>query len=108
MEPVCDLQKKIDKIERDHQDYVQFGAGCFIGIFAIGIMIDHLHEPLLWLVLLALTVSLVISIVIAVKQGLKKDKLIAELEALTLSSAHSNEHHENTLKPIQQENNHDA
>ena len=83
MDNICILTQKINKLESDHKDYVEFGAGCFLGIFVTGAMIDHYHDPYLWLVLLTLTGSLVAAIVIGVKKDLKKDQYIAELKALT-------------------------
>jgi hypothetical protein len=80
MEDINVLQQNIDKLERDHKAYVEFGAGCFMGIFATGVMIDHYHDPLLWLVLLALTGSLIAAIVITVKKDLLKDRYMKELE----------------------------
>jgi F0F1-type ATP synthase assembly protein I len=83
MDDICILTQKINKLESDHKDYVEFGAGCFLGIFVTGTMIDHYHDPYLWLVLLALTGSLVAAIVIGVKKALEKDRYIAELKVLT-------------------------
>ncbi len=77
-----EIQQKIDKLERDHKDYVEFGAGCFLGIIVTGAMIDHYHDPYLWLVLLTLIGSLVTAIVIAVKKSLKQDQYADELRQL--------------------------
>lgn len=79
MEDINVLQQNIDKLERDHKAYVEFVAGCFIGLIATGIMIDYHYDPLLWLVLLALTGSLITAIVIAVKKDLEKDSYMKEL-----------------------------
>lgn len=82
MDDIKNLSLKIDKLESEHNEYVKFSAGCFIGIFGTGIMIDHHYDPMLWLVLLILTVSLVATIVIAVKKSLKKDQYLEELRQL--------------------------
>lgn len=79
MENIDTLSLKIDTLKRDHQSYVEFGAGCFIGLIATGIMIDYHYDPLLWLVLLALSGSLITAIVIAVKKDLEKDSYMKEL-----------------------------
>lgn len=80
MEDIIVLQQNIDKLERNHKAYVEFGAMCFIGLIATGIMIDYHYDPLLWLVLLALSGSLITAIVIAVKKDLEKDSYVKELE----------------------------
>jgi uncharacterized membrane protein len=82
MEEINTLSLKIDKLERDHKDYVEFGAGCFLGIIVTGAMIDQYHDPYLWLVLLTLTGSLVAAIAIAVKKSLKQDQYADELRQL--------------------------
>lgn len=79
MEDINVLQERIEKLEHDHKSYVEFGAGCFIGLIATGIMIDYHYDPLLWLVLLALSGSLITAIVIAVKKDLEKDSYVKEL-----------------------------
>ncbi|MCL4431462.1 MAG: hypothetical protein M1300_03975 [Epsilonproteobacteria bacterium] len=84
MDDINTLSLKIDKLERDHKAYIEFGAGCFIGILAIGMMIDHHYDPFLWLVLFVLFVSLVSSIVIGVKKSLEKDRYIQELKSLSI------------------------
>ena len=81
MEEITVLQKRIEKLERDHKAYVEFGAMCFIGIIASGMMIDHTHNYSLWFVILLLSVSLISTIVVAVKKDLEKDKYIEELAA---------------------------
>jgi hypothetical protein len=80
MDDICILTQKINKLEADHKAYVEFGAGCFIGLIATGIMINYHYDPLLWLVLLALTGSLIAAIVITVKKDLLKDRYMKELE----------------------------
>lgn len=101
METIESLSQKIDKLECDHKAYVEFSAGCFIGVFAVGIMIDHTHNPFLWLVLFILTLSLIVSIVIAVKQDLKQDALKLELEGL--QQPHESLNVENTVQNIAKE-----
>lgn len=87
MEDVQDLQQKIQKLESDHKAYVQFGAGCFIGIFATGMMLDQTHDPILWLCLVLLIGSLIGAIVIAVRKDLEKDRYVSELQSLKTSNS---------------------
>jgi F0F1-type ATP synthase assembly protein I len=82
MEDISILQQNIDKLERDHKAYVEFGAGCFIGIFATGIIIDYTHNYSLWFLILLLSIALIATIVIAVKQDMQKDRYCEELEQL--------------------------
>jgi hypothetical protein len=82
MEEINTLSFKVDKLERDHKAYIEFGAGCFIGILGTGIMIDHHYDPILWPILFILIVSLITSIVIGVKKSLEKDQYIEELRQL--------------------------
>lgn len=82
MEEINTLSRKIDKLERDHKAYIEFGAGCFIGILGVGIAIDHHYDPFLWLVLFVLFVSLIASFVIGVKKSLEKDQYLEELRQL--------------------------
>lgn len=83
MDDINTLSLKIDKLERDHKAYIEFGSGCFIGIFGIGIAIDHHYDPFLWLVLFVLFVSLVASFVIGVKKSLEKDQYVEKLKSLS-------------------------
>lgn len=88
MEEINTLSLKIDKLERDHKAYIEFGAGCFMGIFGMGIVIDHHYDPILWLILFSLIVSLVATIVIAVKKSLEKDQYMEEFRQLqTITSS---------------------
>lgn len=87
MDDINTLSLKVDKLERDHKSYIEFGAGCFIGILGTGIMIDHHYDPILWLVLFILIVSLVTSIVIGVKKSLEKDQYIEELRQIQTIAA---------------------
>lgn len=87
MDDVNTLSLKIDKLERDHKEYVEFGAGCFIGILGIGIAIDHNYDPFLWLVLFVLFVSLVSSFIIGVKKSLEKDQYVEKLRQLQCNSS---------------------
>lgn len=87
MNDICTLTQKINKLESDHKDYVEFGAGCFMGIFGTGVMIDHYHDPFLWGVLFILCGSLVAAIVIAVKKDLEKDRYVLELQELKTNAA---------------------
>jgi uncharacterized membrane protein len=82
MEEIKALSLKIDKLKSDHKAYLEFSAGCFIGIFATAIMIDYHYDPILWLVLFALIVSLITSIIIGVKKSLEKDQYSEELKQL--------------------------
>lgn len=82
MDDINTLSLKIDKLERDHKAYIEFGAGYFIGILGTGIMIDHHYDPILWLILFILIVSLVTSIIIGVKKSLEKDQYIEELRQI--------------------------
>lgn len=86
MEEINILQQRIEKLEHDHKSYVEFGAMCFIGILASGMIIDHTHNHALWLLVLLLTVVLVTTIVIAVKRELEKDRYIEELQKYNSSS----------------------
>lgn len=86
MDEITILQQRIEKLEHDHKSYVEFGAMCFIGILASGMMIDHTHNHALWLVVLLLMVVLVTTIVIAVKRDLEKDRYIEELQKYNSSS----------------------
>jgi uncharacterized protein (DUF983 family) len=86
MEEITILQQRIEKLEHDHKSFVEFGAMCFIGILASGMMIDHTHNYSLWLVVLLLTVVLVTTIVIAIKRDLEKDRYIEELQNYNSSS----------------------
>lgn len=87
MEEINTLSLKIDQLERDRRVFVEFGSGCFIGIFGTGIMIDHHYYPILWLVLFALIGSLIAAIVIGVKKGLEKDQYIEDLRQLQSNSS---------------------
>lgn len=89
MENVHDLEEKIQKLESDHKAYVEFGAGCSIGIFGTGLMLDRSHDPLLWLCLVVLVVSLITSIVIAIRKDLYKDQLVSQLQILKSNPANS-------------------
>lgn len=82
MHDSCHLERKIAKLNEDHKAYIEFGAMCFIGILVTGIEIDHTHDPLLWLVLLALIGSFVAAIVIGVKKDLEKERYVSELQSL--------------------------
>lgn len=82
MEEITVLQKRIEKLERDHKAYVEFGAMCFIGIFVSGMVIDHTHNHSLWFVILVLSISLISTIVVAVKKELEKDRCSEKLAQL--------------------------
>lgn len=86
MEEITVLEQRIKKLEHDHKSFVEFGAMCFIGILASGMMIDHTHNHALWFVVLLLTVALVTTIVITVKRDLEKDRYIEELQKYNSSS----------------------
>lgn len=81
MEDINVLQQRVEKLENDHKSYVEFGAMCFIGILASGMIIDHTHNYSLWFVILLLSVALISTIVVAVKKDLEKDRYIEELAA---------------------------
>lgn len=88
MDDINTLSLKIDKLDRDHKAYIEFGAGSFIGIFATGMMIDHAYDPFLWLVLFVLFLSLIASFIIGVKKSLEKDQYLEELRQLqTIASS---------------------
>jgi F0F1-type ATP synthase assembly protein I len=82
MEEMSALQERIEQLEHNHKSFVEIGAMIFIGILATGIIIDHTHNYSLWFVILLLTVALVATIVIAVKQDLQKDRYCEELMQL--------------------------
>jgi F0F1-type ATP synthase assembly protein I len=82
MEDINTLSQKIGKLENSHKSLVDLGAFILMGILATGFMIDHYYKPILWLLLFVLTISLVTTIVIAVKKDLKKDQYIEELNQL--------------------------
>lgn len=86
MEEITVLEQRIKKLEHEHKSFVEFGAICFIGILASGMMIDHTHNHALWLLVLLLTAVLVTTIVIAVKRDLEKDRYIEELLKYNSSS----------------------
>lgn len=87
MEEITVLQKRIDKLERDHKAYIEFGAIGFIGILASGMIIDHTHNYSLWFVILLLSVALISTIVVAVKKDLEKDRYIEELATFKSNSS---------------------
>lgn len=82
MEDINTLSLKVDKLENSHKSLVDLGAFLFMGIIGTGFMIDHYYYPILWLILFVLTISLVTTIVIAVKKSLEKDQYIEELRQL--------------------------
>lgn len=86
MEDINILQQRIEKLERDHKAYVEFGVMCFIGILASGMIIDHTHNYSLWSVILLLSITLIATIVVAVKKDLEKDRYIEELQKYNSSS----------------------
>ena len=87
MENAHDLEQKIQKLESDHKAYVEFGAGCFIGIFGTGLMLDHSHDPILWLCLVLLVISLISAIVIAVRKDMEKDRYREKLQKFSSSAS---------------------
>jgi F0F1-type ATP synthase assembly protein I len=82
MEQAAILQERIERLEHNHKSFVEFGAMIFIGILATGMIIDHTHKYSLWFLILLLTVALIATIVIAVKQDLEKDRYCEELGQL--------------------------
>jgi F0F1-type ATP synthase assembly protein I len=82
MEQAAILQERIERLEYNHKSFVELGAMIFIGILATGIIIDHTHNYSLWFLILLLTVALIATIVIAVKQDLEKDRCSEELGQL--------------------------
>lgn len=86
MEEITVLEERIEKLEHEHKSFVEFGAMCFIGILASGMIIDHTHNHALWFVVLSLTAVLVTTIVVAVKKDLEKDRYIEELQKYNSSS----------------------
>lgn len=85
MEQMTVLQEKIEKLEHNHKSFIEFGAMIFMGILATGMIIDYTHNYSLWLVILGLTIALIATIVIAVKQDLEKDRYTEELDKLQLN-----------------------
>jgi F0F1-type ATP synthase assembly protein I len=82
MEQTAILQERIEQLEHNHKSFVEFGAMIFIGILATGMIIDHTNNYSLWFVVLGLTIALIATIVIAVKQDLQKDRYCEELASL--------------------------
>lgn len=82
MEDMNLLSQRIEKLKHEHKTYVKFGAMCFIGIIASGMIIDHTHTYSLWLLVLFLTVALISTIVITVKKDLQKEQYLSELQSL--------------------------
>lgn len=82
MEEVSALRERIERLEHNHRSFVEIGAMIFIGILATGMIIDHTHNYSLWFLILLLTVALIATIVVAVKQGLEKDRYCEELGQL--------------------------
>ena len=85
MKEIIVLQKRIDKLERDHKAYIEFGAMCFIGILASGMIIDHTHNHSLWFLIILLLISFIASIVIGVQADMEKDELSKELQRICSS-----------------------
>lgn len=82
MEQAAILQERIERLEHNHKSFVELGAMIFIGILATGMIIDHTHNYSLWFVVLGLTIALIATIVIAIKQDLEKDRCSEELGQL--------------------------
>lgn len=82
MEEISALQERIERLEHNHKSFVEFGAMIFIGILAAGMIIDHTHNYSLWFLILLLTIALIATIVVAVKQDLEKDRCSEELGQL--------------------------
>jgi F0F1-type ATP synthase assembly protein I len=82
MEEASVLQKQIEQLEHNHKSFVEIGAMIFIGILATGMIIDHTHNYSLWFLILLLSIALIATIVIAVKQDMQKDRYCEELGQL--------------------------
>jgi F0F1-type ATP synthase assembly protein I len=82
MEEISALQKQIEQLEHNHKSFVEIGAMVFIGILATGMIIDHTHNYSLWFLILLLSIALIATIVIAVKQDMQKDRYCEELGQL--------------------------
>ncbi|MDD2781954.1 hypothetical protein [Sulfuricurvum sp.] len=85
MEEISTLQERIEQLEHNHKSFVEIGAMIFIGILATGMIIDHTHNYSLWFVVLGLTIALITTIVIAIKQDLEKDRYREELSKIQLN-----------------------
>lgn len=86
MEERSALQERIDQLEHNHKSFIEFGAMIFIGILATGMIIDHTHNYSLWFLILLLSVALITTIVVAVKQNLEKDRYSEKLANLQINS----------------------
>jgi F0F1-type ATP synthase assembly protein I len=82
MEEISTLQERIEQLEHNHKSFVEIGAMIFIAILATGMIIDHTHNYSLWFLILLLSVALIATIVVAVKQDLQKDRYCEELGQL--------------------------
>jgi F0F1-type ATP synthase assembly protein I len=82
MEEISVLQKRIEQLEHNHKSFVEIGAMIFIGILATGMIIDHTHNYSLWFLILLLSIALIATIVVAVKQDMQKDHYCEELGQL--------------------------
>jgi F0F1-type ATP synthase assembly protein I len=83
MEEISTLQERIEQLEHNHKSFVEIGAMIFIGILATGMIIDHTHNYSLWFLILLLTVALIATIVIAIRQDLEKDRYCEQLSQLS-------------------------
>ncbi len=87
MEDCNTLSQKIEKLKRDRKAYIEFSAGCFIGLIGVGVAIEHKYDPFLLFLIFVLFVSLIASFVIGVKKALEQDQYELELKELqTISS----------------------
>ncbi|MDD4950512.1 hypothetical protein [Sulfuricurvum sp.] len=82
MEEMFALQERIEQLEHNHKSFVEIGARIFIGILATGMIIDYTHNYSLWFLILLLSIALIATIVIAVKQDMQRDRYCEELGQL--------------------------